>query len=424
MGTSVVSQQRHESKMMVLYNALAALLLVTAITAETKIPIVSFDDDVITVPSSPKKPVAVEASVKPEADEALMKPEADGASVEPEANKATLKKPEKLAALLSGIYSAVDGHQMTTSELETLSEISKTQIPFDDLNEKQLNVVGNIIGALQTGAINAETSDSDYVRLNLAAIPAKTPPGMYALADPLVEQPVPSAGRYPTSPYSGSQKYYAGSYPAADYYSSGYPSYMRYPVSHRYSPMSQFYSGYYSGPNYGSYGSASVFSGNPFRNPYYPSYQGYGSSGYSAYGSPFGFPSYRTSGNGFRRPASSAASPIVVRVPATNEHFVIDQRSGIVKKLETRPSAPSASSAPTKTIVRTQSGEVFVLDQETGSAFKVNVAPKPSPLAQESTKNKIIVKAADGNIFLVDEKTGQVTLMSKPTPESPVPSSE
>merc|ERR1712135_259643 len=97
---SVVSQQRHESKMMVLYNALAALLLVTAITAETKIPIVSFDDDVITVPSSPKKPVAV------------------GASVEPEANKATLKKPEKLAALLSGIYSAVDGHQMTTSELE------------------------------------------------------------------------------------------------------------------------------------------------------------------------------------------------------------------------------------------------------------------------------------------------------------------
>merc|ERR1712116_99416 len=189
-------------------------------------------------------------------------------------------KPERLVALLSGVYSASAGYQPSADDLKTVAEIANNQIPFKDLNQKQLSVIGRVIGAMQTGAVSAdEASDDDYIRLNVATLPVKAPSGIYAVAggaDHQLSGHVSSADYY-------TQKYYGGSLPAAADYASGYPmSYasgypMAYPSGYAsgYPSFQRYPSAYRRYPYSGSSAAASGFSSpNPFRFPAYPSYPG------------------------------------------------------------------------------------------------------------------------------------------------------
>merc|ERR1712137_58323 len=101
-----------ELTMMALYSTLAALLTVTVISAaQINTPIVSFDDDV----------TAAAAAELPES-------EAEMSTSAPEHGDAD--KPERLVALLSGVYSASAGYQPSADDLKTVAEIANNQIPF------------------------------------------------------------------------------------------------------------------------------------------------------------------------------------------------------------------------------------------------------------------------------------------------------
>merc|ERR1712137_954617 len=167
MGHQLSACNVKELTMMALYSTLAALLTVTVISAaQIKTPIVSFDDDV----------TAAAATELPES-------EAEMSTSAPEHGDAD--KPERLVALLSGVYSASAGYQPSADDLKTVAEIANNQIPFKDLNQKQLSVIGRVIGAMQTGAVSAdEASDDDYIRLNVATLPVKAPSGIYASGYP------------------------------------------------------------------------------------------------------------------------------------------------------------------------------------------------------------------------------------------------
>jgi len=377
-GDQLSDSNIRELTMMILLKTLAALLVVTAVSAKSKNPIVSFDSDKVTAKESPV-PVA---------------------EVEP--TTADVNTPERLAALVSGIYSASNGYRPTPADLRTVAQIADQKIAFEDLNDQQLGVIGSVIGALQTGAIKSSDSDKDYIQLNIAPEAPKVPSGLYAS----VEMD-PSAGYYAPQGYPQySQKFYPTSgyssgYPSAysSGYPSGYPAHQRYPVSYRQSPYSGGYasSGFMTAspfryPSYGSQGSYGSY-------PSYPSYQGYPAN--SGYESPLGYSSYPTSGYSFRRPATPSGSQFVVRNGA-GDYLIVDQRTGIAKKITSEATYPSAAS---KFVVRTSGGDTLLLDQGNGNIAKLSGAEAAE---KSPPKSKVVVQTSNGDILLINNETGEV----------------
>merc|ERR1740128_369035 len=338
---------------------LAALLVETAVSAKSKNPIVSFDSDKVTAKESPV-PVA---------------------EVEP--TTVDVNTTERLAALVSGIYSASNGYRPTPADLRTVAQIADQKIAFEDLNDQQLGVIGSVIGALQTGAVKSSDSDKDYIQLNIAPEAPKVPSGLYAS----VEMD-PSAGYYAPQGYPQySQKFYPTSG-----YSSGYPS--GYPahrtISYRQSPYS------------GGYASSGFMTASPFRYPSYgsyPSYQGYPAN--SGYESPLGYSSYPTSGYSFRRPATPSGSQFVVRNGA-GDYLIVDQRTGIAKKITSEATYPSAAS---KFVVHTSGGDTLLLDQSNGNIAKLSGAEAAE---KSPPKSKVVVQTSNGDILLINNETGEV----------------
>merc|ERR1740128_1466397 len=359
---------------MILLKTLAALLVVTAVSAKSKNPIVSFDSDKVTAKESPV-PVA---------------------EVEP--TTADVNTTERLAALVSGIYSASNGYRPTPADLRTVAQIADQKIAFEDLNDQQLGVIGSVIGALQTGAIKSSDSDKDYIQLNIAPEAPKVPSGLYASVemDPSAGYYAPqgypqySQKFYPTSGYSsGYPSAYSSGYPSAysSGYPSGYPAHQRYLVSYRQSPYS------------GGYASSGFMTASPFRYPSYGSYQGYPAN--SGYESPLGYSSYPTSGYSFRRPATPSGSQFVVRNGA-GDYLIVDQRTGIAKKITSEATYPSAAS---KFVVRTSGGDTLLLDQSNGNIAKLSGAEAAE---KSPPKSKVVVQTSNGDILLINNETGEV----------------
>lgn len=367
--------------MTTLHQFLTALLLVAAVHSATvvdKQPILSFDDeDSMEVNTELYKPDwEKEVVYTTDAPEMMIQEQEKPAVVVAAAPEEDISvtNPELFGALVAGVYASSVGYYPSQKDLQVVADIAQKQTPISELTADQMGVIGAILGAMNSGNVQAShVPSSDDVKLTFNSQPAAAPVAPVA---PVAYQPAAYQGFYPSNDpsayYHQAPRPYAAMY--ADYlgayYQGAYPRYPSYPV--------------YQKSPYPSYSPSSYPASYPY-HPFYPS------------GSPYGYKQQMP--QSFRQQYAAPHYPYYPSYPSYPSY------PGSSYPAYPKYQKSPVQSSQAKFAVKTPSGDVLILDPVTQKATKLILKSRPDD-------SHVLVQSRSGEPHLLNKQTGVVTKVS------------